>query len=76
MVIIKVKKVFVSYKKYFIDDLAPGGVFPNANVGNSGAVYTLGTNLPSVDPNNFYGTVHHGPSSTYVGEYPPGPGGY
>ena len=28
-----------------------------------GAPITLGTNLPHVDPNNFPGTVHFGPST-------------
>ncbi|UJR32324.1 hypothetical protein I4U23_019788 [Adineta vaga] len=37
----------------------PAGVVPG-----SGAVYTMGTNLPPVDPNNFPGTVHFGPATT------------
>jgi hypothetical protein len=54
--------------------LGPTGIVPNANVGSSGAVYTLGTNLPSIDPNNYGGTVHFGPSTAYsgsaYGQYP------
>jgi len=59
--------------------LAPGG-FPNANlgVGGSGVVHTIGSSLPSVDPNNFPGTVHFGQPTTFVGQgygqYPAGAG--
>jgi hypothetical protein len=42
-------------------------------------VPTIGTNLPNVNPNNFSGTVHFGPATTYGGQLPgqflPGAGG-
>ena len=51
--------------------LDPGGA-ANLNFGIPGAPATLGTNLPAVDPNNFAGTVHFGPSVQYSGQVPPG----
>ncbi|CAF1254369.1 unnamed protein product [Adineta ricciae] len=40
----------------------PAGFTPIST--GSGAVHTIGTNLPPVDPNNFAGTVHFGPATT------------
>ena len=49
--------------------LAPVGIAPvfDPNVIGSGVVHTLGSDLPSVNPNTYPGTVHFGPSTTVVG---------
>ena len=37
----------------------------------SGSVITIGSNLPHVDPNNYSGNIHFGPSTTITGPFPP-----
>jgi hypothetical protein len=39
----------------------------NANFQGMGGGYPLGAHTPSVNPNNFPGTVHFGPSTTTIG---------
>lgn len=59
----------LGYKKKFEwICLAPAGIVPTINPTGSGAVYTLGNNLPAVDPNNYAGTVHFGQPTTTVGQ--------
>ena len=70
VVIIRVRSFVLVLKKniyILLIFLAPGGIIPNANLLGSGGVITMGNNLSSVDPNNFPGTVHFGPSTTTIG---------
>jgi hypothetical protein len=45
---------------FFLD---PNGVI-NSSLGVPGAPITMGVNLPPVNPNNYPGTIHFGPSVT------------
>lgn len=51
-----------------------GGNFsgiPVVNPTAPGGVYTMGLDLPHVNPNTYSGNVHFGPASTYTGQAPP-----
>ncbi len=63
---VRIHSLFIKSNCYF---LAPEGVIipPNTNVLGLGFPSIPGSNLPNVDPNNYPGTVHFGPSTTIVG---------